>query len=85
MHRHLHIAANVELDERVIDLDLTDEEGMLVEDFAERNPQGTRALLAALNLKNPAASSEPVAEVMDMAVYRATGDRRLATLFGRAA
>ena len=34
----------------VIDLDPTDEHGLLCEDFAERNAAGTRALLAALNL-----------------------------------
>lgn len=77
--------SDVELDEQIIDLDLTDEEGLLAEDFAERNPQGTRALLAALNLRIPGAPQEPRADVFDMAVFRATGDRHLATIFGRAA
>ena len=37
----------------IVYLDLTDEHGQLFEDFAERNPPGTRALLAVLNLENP--------------------------------
>jgi hypothetical protein len=37
----------------LIDLDLTDEHGQLCESFAERNAEGTRALLAALNLNIP--------------------------------
>ncbi|MEO0494659.1 MAG: hypothetical protein AAF081_14710 [Actinomycetota bacterium] len=76
---------DLELDEFIIDLDLTDEDGLLAEDFAERNPQGTRALLAALNLRIPGAPSASAVEVFDMAVYRATGDRHLATIFGKAA
>ena len=67
----------------VIYLDLTNEGGLLCEDYAERNPDGTRALLAALNLKprgRPA--DEPVGHVFDMGIYRATGSRRLASIFG---
>ena len=85
MHRILHIAPAVATDQPVIDLDLTDEGALLAEDFAEGDPQGSRSLLAALNLTNPAAPTGATAEVMDMAIYRATGDRRLALLFGRAA
>lgn len=84
MQQHLP-TPDVELAERVIDLDLTDEDGLLAEDFAERNPQGTRALLAALNLRIPGAPTEAKADVFDMAVFRATGDRHLATIFGKAA
>lgn len=68
-----------------IDIDLTDEQGLLAEDLAEHDPQGSRALLAALNLQTAGASSGPRAERFDFAVYKATGDRRLASLFGRAA
>ncbi len=69
--------------DRVIDLDLTDEGGILCEDYAERNPEGTRALLAALNLQ-PAGhrAGEPTLHVFDLGVYRATGCRRLASIFG---
>lgn len=77
MQRHLHVAP--------IELDLTDEAGLLAEDAAERDPQGTRARLAALNLRNPAAPTGPRAVVLDAAIFRATGDRHLAGLFGRAA
>ncbi len=67
----------------VIDLDLTDEHGMLCEDYAERNPEGTRALLAALNLQASGPTPEqPEDGVFDLAIYRATGSRRLASLFG---
>ncbi len=77
MQRHLHVAP--------IELDLTDEAALLAEDTAEHDPQVTRARLAALNLRNPAAPQGPRAEVFDAAIFRATGDRHLAGLFGRAA
>lgn len=70
-------------EDRVIYLDLANESGMLCEDYAERNPDGTRTLLAALNLQpggRPA--DEPVGCVFDIGIYRATGSRRLASIFG---
>ncbi len=69
--------------DRVIDLDLTDESAMLCRDYAERNPEGTRALLAALNLQPTGhQADEPTRHVFDLGVYRATGCRRLASIFG---
>lgn len=65
-------------------LDLTDEQGLLAADYAEYHPEGVRALLAALNLKPVGRVDLTEAEIFDLAVYRATGDRRLATLFGSA-
>jgi len=47
---HVGVWSGRKLGMTVIDLDLTDEHGLLCEDFAERNAAGTRALLAALNL-----------------------------------
>ncbi len=75
----------------VIDLDLTDEHGMLCEDFAERNPSGTRALLASLNLQIPGVRcvDETLADfgpsVFEMAVFEATGCPELASIFSKAA
>lgn len=69
----------------VVDLDLTDEDAVLVEDYARYHAEGVRNLLAALNLKSPSAprrSREGV--VIDMAVYQATGSAHLATLFSAA-
>ena len=68
-------------------LDLTDETALLVEHRATYDPDGVRALLAELNLRPTAgpALDAPRGEVFDLAVYRATGDRRLAGLFGTAA
>ena len=77
MQRHLHVAP--------IDLDLTDEAGLLAEDAADHDLQGTRARLAALNLQNPSAPRRPGGAVFDATIYRVTGDRHLASLFGRAA
>ncbi len=72
-----------------VDLDLTNEHGMLCADFAERNPEGTRALLAALNLQIPGASVEAdvltVADGFEMAVFEATGCPELASIFAKAA
>ncbi|MDW3219347.1 MAG: hypothetical protein R8F63_12125 [Acidimicrobiales bacterium] len=72
-------------------LDLTDEAALLSESVDEErpcyDPTGVRALLAALNLKPVSGPmvDGPTGNVLDLAVYRATGDRRLATLFGTAA
>lgn len=68
-------------------LDLTDEAGLLARDRATYDPDGVRALLAELNLKpvSGPALDAPCGQVFDLAVYRATGDRRLASLFGTAA
>ncbi len=89
MARNIQLAATGTEDwrgvqpDRVIDLDLTDERGILCEDYAERNPKGTRALLAALNLQpNGQSDDEPVGDVFDLRIFRATGSRRLATIFG---
>ena len=65
-------------------LDLTDEQGLLAADYVEYHPDGVRALLAALNLKPSGAAEVEEVQIFDLAVYRATGDRRLATLFGSA-
>ncbi len=68
----------------VVILDLTDEEGLAVQHFAEYDPEGVRSLLAALNLK-PRGEHPPVdTDVFDLSVFRATGDRHLASLFGTA-
>jgi len=72
-------------------LDLTDEPGLLAQDRVEYDPRGVRQLLSALQLKPVGGSSRNVSDgsdagtVFDLAVFRATGDRRLATLFGTAA
>lgn len=68
-------------------LDLTDEAALLPEDRARLDPSGVRALLSALNLKPVSGPmvDAPKGNVFDLAVYRATGDRRLATIFGTAA
>ena len=63
-------------------LDLTDEHRLLAADHLERHPDGVRSLLAALNLKPAGRPVEHPGQVVDLAIYRATGDRRLATLFG---
>ncbi len=73
-------------------LDLTDEasfhsEDAVVLDLDQYDPRGVRALLSALQLKPVSGPmvDAPQGNVFDLAVYRATGDRRLATLFGTAA
>lgn len=68
-----------------VELDLTDEFGLLAEDSADNDLQATRSRLAALNLQNPAHAGGVGAVVFDAAIYRATGDRHLASLFSRAA
>jgi hypothetical protein len=68
-----------------VDLDLTDEISLLAEDSADNDPQASRARLAALNLRNPAQAIDADPVVFDVAIYKATGDRHLASLFGRAA
>jgi hypothetical protein len=68
-------------------LDLTDEPALLARDRVEYDRDGVRSLLCALQLK-PVGGSAGVqhrSEVFDLAVYRATGDRRLASLFGACA
>ena len=68
-------------------LDLTDESRLLTEDRVDYDPRGVRALLSALRLKPVSGPmiDGPKSPVFDLAVFRATGDRRLASLFGTAA
>ena len=72
-------------------LDLTDETALLAASCdtgrSGYDPTGVRALLSALQLKPVSGPMVdlPRGDVFDLAVYRATGDRRLATLFGTAA
>lgn len=68
-------------------LDLTDEAKLLSEIRVDREHDGMRELLSALKLKPVSGPmmDAPKGNVFDLAVYRATGDRRLATLFGTAA
>ncbi len=65
-------------------LDLTDEVGMLVENYVEINPDAVRGLLSALNLA-PAerVETKDSAAIYDLAMYRATGSAHLAELFCR--
>jgi hypothetical protein len=77
MAAHLEVVPPVELD-------LTDEHGLLTEDYAEYNADGVRNLLAALNLRVPGAPTEREAVVIDMAIYAATGNAHLATIFSAA-
>ena len=71
---------------QLIDLDLTDEQGLLARDAAEHDLAGTRSALAALNLRtHGAAATRDHGDRFDFAVYKATGDRHLASIFGRAA
>ena len=72
-------------------LDLTDEVALLAGGRQVSrigyDVTGARTLLSALRLKpvsGPGVDG-PKGDVFDLAVYRATGDRRLATLFGTAA
>lgn len=70
----------------VLELDLRDEQSLLAVDRAEYDIEGVRALLAAINLQ-PAGGPDDEdrdAEVTDLAVFRATGSRRLARIFGPA-
>lgn len=68
-------------------LDLTDETLLLTDERTGYDPSGVRALLSALQLKPVSGPmvDRPLGNVFDLAVYRATGDRRLATIFGMAA
>lgn len=78
MAHHLKLVSSV-------DVDLTDENGLPVESHAEFNVDGVRNLLAALNLKAPGGSlGEPDGIVIDMSIYRATGNAHLATIFSAA-
>lgn len=65
-------------------LDLTDEEGLAVQHYAEYDRNGVRSLLAALNLRAHGGEPPVEADVFDISVFRATGDRHLASLFGTA-
>ena len=74
-------------------LDLTDEAALLAE-TADPAPvgdvhldlRGVRDLLSALQLKPVSGPmvDAPKGDVFNLAVFRATGDRRLATIFGTA-
>lgn len=73
------------------DLDLTDEERLLAEDYVEYHPEGVRNLLAALNLRAPHTGfddrddqGDDEGVVIDMAIYKATGNAHLATIFSAA-
>ncbi len=83
MAEHLLLAA-VGIDTDVADLDLRDEDEFLAADRAEYDVDGVRALLAAINLQPVGAQSSEQrdGEVMDLAVFRATGSRSLARIFG---
>jgi len=68
-------------------LDLRDESRLLANDRVEYDLRGVRELLSALQLKPVGGAVVGTArgDVFDLAVFRATGDRRLAALFGTAA
>jgi hypothetical protein len=68
-------------------LDLRDEPRLLALDRVEYDPGGVRDLLFALRLKPAVGATVDASRgnVFDLAVYRATGDRHLAALFGTAA
>jgi hypothetical protein len=76
MAAHLHAVSAT--------LDLTDEQALLAEAEVEYHPAGVRNLLAALNLRSPAAAPADETVVIDMAVYRATANAHLATIFSAA-
>lgn len=67
-------------------LDLTDGSTHGVSEAAAYDNDGVRALLAALQLKPVSGPmvDAPRGDVFDLAVFRATGDHRLAALFGAA-
>ena len=82
MTQHLALAADGSATE-IVELDLRDEDQLLAADRAEYDIDGVRALLAAINLQPVSAPSESRdVEVMDLAIYRATGSRSLARIFG---
>lgn len=84
MAEHL-LVADIESDtDTDVDVDLRDEPGLLAADRAEYDIDGVRALLAAINLQPLGAPSTEVeeGEVVDLAVFRATGSRSLARIFG---
>lgn len=68
-------------------IDLTDERSLFAAERIDVDIDGMRSLLSALQLKPVSGPmvDAPRGDVFDLAVYRATGDRRLATLFGTAA
>ena len=76
MAAHLHVVPAT--------LDLTDERALLAADQVELHPAGVRNLLAALNLRSADAAPVDDAVVIDVAVYRATGNAHLATIFSAA-
>lgn len=65
-------------------LDLTDEQALLAEAEVEYHRAGVRNLLASLNLRSPDAAPADETVVIDMAVYRATANAHLATIFSAA-
>lgn len=66
-------------------LDLRDEEALAAEHYAVHDPDGVRSLLAALNLKpHGGGVADTGADGFERSVFRATGDHRLASLFGSA-
>lgn len=70
--------------DRLVDLDLRDETTLLAAEKAEYDIDGVRALLAAINLQPVGAaedSEDHEADVMDLAVFRATGSLSLARIF----
>lgn len=82
MTQHTALAATG-TDTETVHLDLRDEDRFLAADRAEYDIDGVRALLAAINLQ-PVGPSSPTreAEVMDLAIFRATGSHSLARIFG---
>jgi hypothetical protein len=68
-------------------IDLTDERSLFAAEPVDVDIDGMRSLLSALQLKPVSGPmvDAPRGDVFDLAVFRATGDRRLATLFGTAA
>ena len=80
------LLAAIDTDTDVLDLDLSDEDALLAADRAEYDVDGVRALLAAINLQPIGAPSTACrrGEIMDLAVFRATGSRSLARIFGSA-
>jgi hypothetical protein len=84
MTDRLVLAAAVGSDTDLFDLDLRDEDELLAADRVEYDIDGVRALLAAINLQPVGAPSSERGdgEIVDLAVFRATGSRSLARIFG---
>ncbi len=83
MAEHL-LRVDFETDTDAFDVDLRDEDELLAADRAEYDIDGVRALLAAINLQPVGSPSSLLreGEVVDLAVFRATGSRSLARIFG---